>query len=271
MTRNFLINSCLAICISVLFSCNNESGSKNSANKNSVSYRSVANGILNGDSEVDVKEIVRIGQFFSERANYETSIPLFRKALEKDPQNLTGKLLLANNLRQTGEYNEPLQIYNELVQIDSIEFIVLPERARLYTHLTEFEKATIDIEKARGIEPKYFAIFLADGLLQYAQGRQQEALDLFDIAIELDPGVSSEAHLYAGYILLNNKLNYDALGKFTKAIEIGKNINIGYAFINRGVSQINLQDTAFACVDWDSGAYYMPQEAKKYIDQYCPK
>jgi len=233
-------------------------------------YKAAADLILqNGEINLKESNVMNVALFFSERAAYHVSIPLLRVLLVKYPENASAKLLLANNLRQQKEFNEALAIYNEIVQIDSIRFVVLPERARLFTHLEEFPKAENDIAEAKMLQPKYFASFLADGLLQYAQGRQQEALDLFDIAEDLDPGFSSESSLNAGYILLKNSLNYDAIGKFTRAIEVHKNINVGYAFINRGVCQINMQDTVFACQDWDSGYYYMPEQAKTYIDNYC--
>ena len=216
------------------------------------------------------KDLLIVGQFFSERTAYQISIPLMEKLLEKDPENVPGRLLLANNLRNTKEDdNRVIRLYNDLADIDSIRFIILPERARLFIRLDEVEKAEQDIAEAKSLQPKYFASFLADGLLQYSQGKLEEALELLDIAENLDPGVSSESSLYAGYILLTNNLNYDAMNKFTRAIEVGKNINKGYAFINRGVCQINLTDTSFACDDWDSGYYYMPEQAKTYIDQYC--
>lgn len=222
-----------------------------------------------GVEGLEEQQVIRVAQAFSEKVNFEVSIPLMRKAVEIDSTNNVSKLLLANNLRENKDYNEALKLYNELSSVDSIEFMVLPERARLYIHLNEFEKAQVDIERSKYMQPKYFAIYLADGLFQYAKGREQEALDMFEVADQYDPGVSSEASLYAGFILLKNNLNYDALSKFTKAIEVRKNINLGYAFINRGVCQINLQDTAFACNDWDSARHYMPEQAEHYINQYC--
>lgn len=220
---------------------------------------------------VDPVHVLKTAQFFSERTDYEKSTPLLEKLVETDTVNVLGRLLLGNNYRQQKKYNEALKIYDELAAIDSIRFIVLPERARVYIHLEETEKAAQDIAEAKGLQPKYFASFLADGLLQFSQGRRQEALDLFEIAENLDPGVSAEASLYAGYILLAGKVNYDALGKFTRAIENGKNINKGYAFINRGICQINLTDTNFACEDWDSAMTYLPGEAEKYLSLYCRK
>lgn len=215
------------------------------------------------------KDVLQTAQYFSERTAYNVSIPLFELLLEIDPENAFGKLLLANNLRQEKKYNDAVLLYDEVVQHDSLRFIVLPERARLYIHLNEFDKARADIAEAKNLQPKYFASYLAEGLLEYAHGRQQEALDLFDIAEELDPGVSAEASLYAGFIMVNNNINYDALSKFTRAISIGKNIDKGFAFINRGVCQINLRDTGFACQDWDSALHYMPEEAGKYLKEYC--
>lgn len=233
-------------------------------------YKMAADLILQNEElnfeEIDMLEVARI---FSEKTSFHISVPVLRSLIADYPESIPGKLMLANNLRQQEEYNEAMIIYDEIAQIDSIRFIVLPERARLYIHLEEMGKADKDIVEAKKLQPKYFANFLADGLLQYSQGRQQEALDLFEIAEDLDPGVSSEASLFAGFILLRNNVNYDALGKFTRAIDVGKNINVGEAYVNRGVCQINLQDTLAACLDWDSAYVYIPEKAKKYIEDYC--
>ncbi len=176
---------------------------------------------------------------------------------------------MADVYRELTEYNSALPIYNELAQLDSIRFIVLPERARLYTHLNEFSKAEKDIMEAKSLQPKYYASFLADGLLQYARGDLEHALDLFEIAENLDPGLSAEASLFAGYILVKSNINLDAMNKFARAIEIGRNINKGYAFINRGICQINLFDTVYACTDWDSAMAYMPEQAASYKEKFC--
>jgi tetratricopeptide (TPR) repeat protein len=222
--------------------------------------------------KIDIEALFKTAQFFSESGQSEKAVELLEKLVAADPENIAGRLLLANNLRNSKQDdNRVIQLYNELADIDSVRFIVLPERARLYIRLDEFKRAESDISEGKSLQPKYFANFLADGLLQYSQGYMDQALDLFEIAENLDPGVSAEASLFAGYILLSNNLNYDALGKFTRAIDVGKNINKGYAYINRGVCQINLQDTSFACHDWDSAFKYMPNDAKRYIDDYCMK
>lgn len=227
--------------------------------------------ILKSDKdEINEMDIVKAARFFSEKVNYTKSNQILEKLAEKNPESFTGRLLLANNLRFTREDdNKAMAIYDELATIDSVRFIVLPERARMYILLNETDKARADIDEAKGLQPKYFAVFLAEGLLYYSQGELEQALDQFEVAENLDPGVSAEASLYAGYILLKSNLNYDALGKFTKAIDVRKNINVAYAFINRGVCQINLQDTMFACRDWDSASHYLPEQAKTYIEKYC--
>ena len=213
--------------------------------------------------------LLELGKYYNERVNFDVSGEIFRSLIEQDPENSIAQLLLANNYRETKGYNAAINIYNKLVDIDSLRIFVLPERARLYVLLNEFDKAEQDIGIARSIEANYFAVFLADGLLKFAEGKNEVALDMFERAEDLDPGVSSEAALYAGVMLLNMGINLDALGKFTSAIETGKNINMGYAYINRGISQINLLDTAFACDDWEMAKNYMPEEAESYITQFC--
>lgn len=221
------------------------------------------------DHEIPQDQIINVAHIFSERVDYTRSIPLLEILIEQHPENVPGRLLLANNQRELSNFNEALEMYNKLVLIDSVKFIVLPERARLYTHLSEYDKAKNDIDEAISLQPKYFASYLASGLNYYAQGDIEIALEYFETAEELDPGVSAEASLYAGYILLSSKINIEAMHKFAKAIEVGKNINKGYAFINRGVSQINLTDTAYACADWDSAMFYLPQDAQSYLEKYC--
>ena len=229
------------------------------------------------EADPSVVDMLQVARYYRERVsddNYTRSKQILERILKKDPEYIPARLMLADVLREQTEYNEALKYYNELSEIDSIRFIVLPERARLYTALHEFNKAKADISEAKSIQPRYYASFLADGMLQYARGELEQALDLFEIAEELDPGLSAEASLYAGIVLLNSRINHDARFKFDRAIEIGRNINKGYAFINRGICQLNLTDSIYACQDFDSAMTYMSEQMKEqverdYIDKYC--
>ena len=171
MKNNFLV---FLFAIAVFMAC---SSSENNENSESATLSSsghnktmAMNMIKDSANQYSEEEMMNVAKFFSEKVAYHISIPLFQKIISKYPNNTTAKLLLANNLRETQEYNTAISLYNELVTIDSIEFIVLPERARLYVALQEFDKAEVDIERARGLQPKYFAVFLADGLLTVFAG-----------------------------------------------------------------------------------------------------
>lgn len=219
--------------------------------------------------QIEGQTILPVARAFSEQTKYDKSIPLLKRIVGSDSSIVVAWLLLANNYRDEQNFNEALKIYNDLATIDSVKFLVLPERSRLFTLIGDFERSRQDINAARARQPKYFAIYLADGMLNYAQGDFEKALELFEKTIKLDPGVSAEAALYSGYVLLSSNINLQAMHKFTEAIENGKNINKGYAFINRGVCQFNLADTIFACNDWDSAMSYLPEQAKTYLDNYC--
>jgi tetratricopeptide (TPR) repeat protein len=256
--------------LAILMSACNGSGDELNSLVEARQFTKAAKWIQeNPDKKVNVNDMVHVARHYRERVNFEVAQSILEQVIKKDSGNVPGRLLLANVYREKSMYNEALVIYNQIVNIDSVRFIALPERARLYIHIGELEKAEKDIAEAKSIQPKYYATFLAEGLLHYTKGNTEESLDFFEIAESLDPGLSAEASLYAGFILLKNKLNYDAMGKFTRAIEVGRDINKGYAFVNRGVCQINIQDTAFACDDWDSALVYIPVEAQTYVDNYC--
>ena len=58
--------------------------------------------------ECEVEDLLRTGQYFSEKTAFQFSIPMFEKLLLKDPSNVPGRLFLANNLRQTKEDDNSL-------------------------------------------------------------------------------------------------------------------------------------------------------------------
>ncbi|HAW53252.1 MAG TPA: hypothetical protein DCX54_13140 [Flavobacteriales bacterium] len=259
----------LFCCSILLLSCGNSDNELSSLVEKRAYTKALQWIKDNPEKPVNVNDMIHVARHFRERVNFEIAQPILEEVIKRDSGNVPGRLLLADVYREQSMFNEALALYNKIVDIDSVRFIVLAERSRLYTHIGESEKAERDIVESKSMQPKYYATFLADGLLQYSKGDTEHALDLFEIAESLDPGLSAEASYYAGYILLKNKSNYDAMGKFTRAIEVGRNINKGHAFINRGVCQINIQDSAFACIDWDSAMAYAPVEAQTYLDNYC--
>ena len=269
-----MIKSIFSLALFTLFilSCNSNSGSvsefENLVNEGQfeMAYQYT---MEHPDEILDNKALLEVGKWYNEQTKFQESGEIFRRLLNQDQNDVICKLLLANNYRETTRYNEALALYSSIANIDSLKLFVLPERARLYSQIQEFQKASVDIELAKAIEPKYFAIPLAEGMLLYAQGEQELALDMLEQAETLNPGVSSEASLYAGVMLMNMGINLDAMHKFTTAIEIGKNINLGYAYINRGICQLNLTDTTFACDDFKAALEYMPEEAQTYRDKYC--
>jgi len=167
------------IAIIVAISC----GTDGNTDSNSIDtmigqgyFKRVAERIMNHPDEVVTeKQFLATASVFSERTDFENSVPLLELMVEKYPESIPGRRLLANNYREQGKYNEALPIYNTLVDIDSVKFIMLPDRARLYVQLQEFDKAKADVLEAKKLEPNYFAVYLADGLLQYSQGDMVQA------------------------------------------------------------------------------------------------
>ncbi|HML85023.1 MAG TPA: tetratricopeptide repeat protein, partial [Bacteroidales bacterium] len=49
---------------------------------------------------------------------FEKSIPLFKRAIDADPQNTAAYVNLAFAYRQTGRINEALETYNRVIEID---------------------------------------------------------------------------------------------------------------------------------------------------------
>lgn len=145
---------------------------------------------------------------------------------------------------------------------ESNEQIIDIELMMLLLESNEFDKASVEIEKAFKIEPKCDFCYFAQGFLLEKQGQRSQAMQKYNKAIELSPDIAPY-HYYRGKLNMNmgifqkgdyNKDKYIrgirlAIDDFSKCIQLNPG-NIDLYYRERGDAYIYISEYNKALLDF---------------------
>ena len=125
----------------------------------------------------------------------------------------------ANQLLESGNYQDALTGYNKILESDSNNFNALFGKGVALGNLGRNEEALTAYENAIEIEPEEYGLWVNKGLVLNNLGRYAEGLSAEEKAIEIDPN-SQQAWVNKG-VSLENLGRYDeALAAYDKTLEI---------------------------------------------------
>lgn len=113
----------------------------------------------------------------------------FRQAIGLHPGNWSAYNLLGRFLYQSGRYAEAAQEYLRVVALDPSNIRGYSNLGTAYLFAGEFEAAATALESAIEIEPRANT-FSSLGLMHYYLGREDEAIESHQMAVELAPNDS---------------------------------------------------------------------------------
>ncbi|NEQ54682.1 MAG: tetratricopeptide repeat protein [Leptolyngbya sp. SIO3F4] len=157
-------------------------------------------------------------------------------------------LAKASKLRDRNQYNDALQIYEQLLERN-------PEKAEVYwgqcyslNQLQDYDQAIEACDLALEIAPDHVQSLWSKGYALEQQGQSEDALALYDQTLALDPDYI-EAWNNRGGILFQQQRFQEALAAFNRAREIDP--NFAEAWNNRGAALWELRqfEDAIASID----------------------
>ena len=179
---------------------------------------------------------------------FEDSIPLYKEALLKSPDN--DKIL--NNLALTYShlelYDEAIQSYEKQIELDENDFIALYNYGSLLYDKKSYNDAIIRYDKVISIIPEYAKAWNGKGKALEKLGNYQEAIKCYDKAIEYDNKYDL-AYKNKGNTL--SKLNQyeEAIKCYDKAIEIDPKYKLAYKNKGNTLSELKKYEEAIKCYD----------------------
>jgi len=93
----------------------------------------------------------------------------------------------ANNLFKGGKFEQAIEIYNEILETDPENYLVLSNRSATYIKLGKFDEALIDAVKCTKMKPEWGKAWGRLGGALHGQGKYDDALVAYNKANELEP------------------------------------------------------------------------------------
>ncbi|NER95793.1 MAG: tetratricopeptide repeat protein [Symploca sp. SIO1B1] len=172
----------------------------------------------------------------------------------------------ADSLREAGDYQKALEIYNQILEDNSQVAEAYWGSCYSLNKLDLHQKAISACEQAIELKPQYPEALSSRGYALSQLEKRQEALESFQEALELQPDLA-EATNNLGVELLEQSRSQEALATFEKAILLKENYL--EAWTNKGVALWRLERYEVALDSFDKALEIQPdyQKAKKLRQQ----
>jgi len=131
---------------------------------------------------------------YAERGDYDSALKELKKAVGINKKNARAYLTMGEVQERQGDLHEALRSYSKSLELSK----GFPEAAQVET-------------KAKALRVKIAAQLHAQGLQRYREGKEKQALDMWDDAIAMDPTLVGA--------LRDRGLTYHKAGKYDKAIK----------------------------------------------------
>lgn len=125
----------------------------------------------------------RAGKKKDARSDYQTAI---KNMAEDDPNRRDSAARLASLLRDSGDYEDAVEILRETVRVSGTNARIYTELGQIYIAQKRLELAQLVLAKALELDAKDPSVYNALALLAQKQGKSQEAFERFDQAVSMD-------------------------------------------------------------------------------------
>jgi tetratricopeptide (TPR) repeat protein len=202
----------------------------------------------------------RAGHRKEARADYETAI---KTADEDDPNRGAAATRLASLLRDTGDYDDAVEVIRDQVRQSGANAKIYTELGMIYIAQRRLELAQLVLAKALELDAKDPAVENALAILALRQGKAQEAFERFDAAVSLDPAFA-DARFNKASVLLDAGDYQRAKVELSAIIE--KKADDYQALVALGVAQRGLKDFPAAKTTWEHVIKEAPKKSGSRAD-----
>lgn len=196
-------------------------------NQDAFKYRSIIQGRLDKAVTSQIGQIIKQGENFHSRKDYNAAIREFDKAIRLAPNSSDAYRQRGRSKREKGDFNGSLRDFNQAIKL----------------------------------EPNNYGAYLGRGLLYQIMKDTRQALNDFNRGIQLNPEIAN-GYYYRGNIKLAQKNNRGAIADYDECIRL--NPKFTSAYINRGLAKSRLGDIKGALRDYNQAIVVNPQSSLAY-------
>ncbi len=140
-----------------------------------------------GSREAAIKQSLALAWSYYNKKDFETAMKRFNQTWLLDHNNADVYWGFGLLLRERGQHNEALKMYDKALEINPDMPEVYNNRGNLYKDKRQDEQALADFAKAIELKPDFFMPYANRGLLYFNKKEYEKALVDFNHAIEIEP------------------------------------------------------------------------------------
>lgn len=167
-----------------------------------------------------------VGEYYSDKGEYEKSIEFYTDAVKLDDKNKAAKAGLSealaikgNDLLVKGDAMTAKGIFLEALKFDANNAAAYFGLGEVYSELNQIDEAIANYEKSLANDKDLTEIYVPLGVLYYEKGEIAKADSLLTKALTLSPN-SAETQFFLGLVRYAQDRNAEALAAFQKAKSI---------------------------------------------------
>jgi Tfp pilus assembly protein PilF len=161
-------------------------------------------------------------------------------------------------------WKNDLALWNDVISQYQNSALTYNNRGYYFMNEGRDKEAINDFNKAIELDPGFADTYNLRGMVFMNEQKNSEAINDFNKAIELHPD-NAHAYVNRGWLFMNEGKNKEAIDDFNKAIELDP--RYAGAYNNRGIYFINQQRNDDAMTDFNKAIELDPGYAEAYYDR----
>ncbi len=220
------------------------------------------------DTRPSERTLVALAMAYEQMRDYKNAAEVLKRAMEVSSDDGRLRRSLAQDLFASGQYDEALTIYQQLVAEDARNAMLWLRISEIYRAKREFPKAQEALNKAKTIEPDNVAVRDAEVYLLDAQGKTDQAIAAMKSLLEETARKTYSADEAANRALMLEKLGvlYVKAAQYQQAIDAFRQITPLDA---DGAPRVAVQiiETYQTAKDYESAAREADAARKKFPNE----
>jgi tetratricopeptide (TPR) repeat protein len=194
-------------------------GEKERADEKTEDGQEVEDAIQKITSQGELQRQYSEALYLVKTGNYEKAESMYRKLVEKEPENPRYYYALGVTLDKLKRYEEALKAKKTAVELEPDNAAYHVSLGVAYYQIDQYEEASEEIKKGLELEPDCADYHSCLGLVLNETGRWDEALREMQRALELEPN-HARNYYRLGIVLSKMRRYEEALRETKKAVEL---------------------------------------------------
>src|SRR5260221_4892561 len=216
----------------------------------------LSTGPLPADSLAD---LIGRGRALNAQGKYAEALPLFQRALERDPRSVDAWLTAGYTLGNMGRYAEALVALDRALALNPNSARAWSNKGAALNGRRRDEEELAAYDRALALDPQYAKAWSNKGYALLNLKRYPEALAAYDRSLALDPN-EADAWSNKGLALLSLNRPREALVAFDRALDVDPDLALTWYHKGRALRELERAEEEVAA--YDEALALDPNEAR---------